>query len=137
MERWRSVSLQTLYQDQNQEKDHEDIKNHYQNQRKETTNLTIDKVENNSWHPPKKSYIVGMKEKIITIKVNGASQGQWSNLLLELNLIRKAWKTYGVDLSLKAPGLKNTIEWGTRPNDYSRPSRRPGKRVQPNQRPRT
>ena len=34
-----------------------------------------------------------MKEKIITIKVNGASQGQWSNLLLELNLIRKAWKT--------------------------------------------
>ena len=29
-----------------------------------------------------------MKEKIITIKVDGASQGQWSNLLLELNLIR-------------------------------------------------
>ena len=136
MERWRSVSLQTLYQDQNQENGHEDIKNHYQNQRKETINLTIDKVENNSCHPPKKSYIVGMKEKIITIKVNGASQGQWSNLLLELNLIRKAWKTYGVDLSLKAPGLKNAIEWGTRPNDYTRPSRRPGKRVSSNQRPR-
>jgi hypothetical protein len=77
-----------------------------------------------------------MKEKIITIKVNGASQGQWSNLLLELNLIRKAWKTYGVDMSLKAPGLKNAIEWGTRPNDYTRPSRRPGKRVSSNQRPR-
>ena len=135
MERWRSVSLQTLYQDQNQEKDHEDIKNHYQNQRKGTINPTIDKAENNSWHPPKKSYIVGMKEKIITIKVNGASQGQWSNLLLELNLIKKAWKTYGVDLSLKAPGLKNTIEWGTRPNDYVRPSRRPGKRVSSNKRP--
>ena len=78
-----------------------------------------------------------MKEKIITIKVNGASQGQWSNLLLELNLVRKAWKTYGVDKSLKAPGLKNAIEWGTRPNDYSIPSRRPGKRVQSNHRPRT
>ena len=78
-----------------------------------------------------------MKEKIITIKVNGASQGQWSNLLLELNLIRKAWKTYGVDMSLKAPGLKSAIEWGTRPNDYTRPSRRPGKRVQSIQRPRT
>ena len=77
-----------------------------------------------------------MKEKIITIKVNGASQGQWSNLLLELNLIKKAWKSYGVDLPLKAPGLKNTIEWGTRLNDYVRPSRRPGKRVQSNQRPR-
>ena len=76
-----------------------------------------------------------MKEKIITIKVNGASQGQWSNLLLELNLIRKAWKTYGVDISLKAPGIKNTIEWGTRVSEYNRPSRRPGKRVQPNKRP--
>ena len=30
-----------------------------------------------------------MKEKIITIKVNGASQGQWSHLLLELNLMKK------------------------------------------------
>ena len=75
-----------------------------------------------------------MKEKIITVTVDGASQGQWSNLLLELNLIRKAWKSYGVDMSLKAPGLKNAIEWGTRVNDYNRPSRRPGKRVQPNKR---
>ena len=137
MERWRSVSLQTLYQDQNQENGHEDIKNHYQNQRKELIKNIIDKVDHNRVDiNPNKSYIVGMKEKIITIKVNGASQGQWSNLLLELNLIRKAWKTYGVDMSLKAPGLKNAIEWGTRPNDYTRPSRRPGKRVSSNQRPR-
>mgnify|MGYP005996237015 FL=1 len=76
-----------------------------------------------------------MKEKIITIKVNGANQGQWSNLLLELNLIKKAWKSYGVDMSLKAPGLKSTILWGTRVSEYNRPSRRPGKRVQPNKRP--
>ena len=76
-----------------------------------------------------------MKEKIITMKVNGITQGQWSNLLLELNLIKKAWKPYGVDISLKAPGLKNTIEWGTRVNDYTRPSRRPGKRVSSNKRP--
>ena len=84
---------------------------------------------------PNKSYIVGMKEKIITMKVNGANQGQWSNLLLELNLIRKAWKTYGVDMSLKAPGIRSVIEWGTRVNDYTRPSRRPGKRVSSNKRP--
>ena len=136
MERWRSVSLQTLYQDQNQEKDHEDIKNHYQNQRKDLIKNIIDKVDHNRVDiNPNKSYIVGMKEKIITIKVNGASQGQWSNLLLELNLIRKAWKTYGVALSLKAPGIKNVIEWGTRVNDYTRPSRRPGKRVSSNKRP--
>ena len=76
-----------------------------------------------------------MKEKIITIKVKGMNQGQWSNLLLELNLIRKAWKSYGVDIGLKAPGLRNTILWGTKVNDYTRPSRRPGKRVSSNKRP--
>ena len=76
-----------------------------------------------------------MKEKIITLKVNGANQGQWSNLLLELNLMSKAWKSYGVDMSLKAPGLKSTILWGTRVSEYNRPSRRPCKRVQPNKRP--
>ena len=84
---------------------------------------------------PKLSQTLGMKEKIITIKVDGASQGQWSNLLLELNLIRKAWKTYGVDMSLKAPGIRSVIEWGTKVNDYTRPSRRPGKRVSSNKRP--
>ena len=64
-----------------------------------------------------------MKEKIITLKVNGANQGQWSNLLLELNLMTKAWKSYGVDMSLKAPGLKSTILWGTRVSEYNRQGR--------------
>ena len=76
-----------------------------------------------------------MKEKIITIKVDGASQGQWSNLLLELNLIRKAWKPYGVNMDLHAPKFKSIVKWGTRVNDYTRPSRRPGKRVSSNKRP--
>jgi hypothetical protein len=106
------------------------------NTRKDRKNKHDTRVKERVDINPNKSYIVGMKDKIITIKVNGASQGQWSNLLLELNLIRKAWKTYGVDMSLKAPGLKNAIEWGTRVNDYTRPSRRPGKRVSSNQRPR-
>ena len=55
-----------------------------------------------------------MKEKTIIIKVDGAAQGQWSNLLLELNLIKKAWRPFGVDMTLKAPGLKRIIEWGNR-----------------------
>ena len=78
-----------------------------------------------------------MKDKNITVEVNGASQGQWSNLLLEFNIMKKAWKSYGVDITLKAPGLKNIIEWGNRTNDYIRPSRRPGKKIQPNKRSRT
>jgi|TARA_R100001015_G_scaffold16005_1_gene7901 hypothetical protein len=77
-----------------------------------------------------------MKEKIITIKVDGASQGQWSNLLLELNLMKKAWKPYGVDLTLKASGIKNIIAWGTRTNDYIRPNRQVSQRLQQNKRPR-
>ena len=136
MERWLNVSLRHLYLDQNLVNVHEDTRNRYQNQRKDLIKNIIDKVDHNRVDiNPNKSYIVGMKEKIITIKVSGASQGQWSNLLLELNLIRKVWKTYGVALSLKAPGIKNVIEWGTRVNDYTRPSRRPGKRVSSNKRP--
>jgi hypothetical protein len=58
-----------------------------------------------------------MKEKIITIKVDGALQGQWSSLLLELNLMKQAWKSYGVDITMKAPGLKNVLNHGTKVND--------------------
>ena len=114
---------------------HVNIRKIKTNTRKDSKNKHDIKAKERVDIYPNKSYIVGMKEKIITIKVNGASQGQWSNLLLELNLIRKAWKTYGVDMSLKAPGIKSVIEWGTKVNDYTRPSRRPGKRVQPNKRP--
>ena len=55
-----------------------------------------------------------MKDKVITIKPKGISQKQWSILLLELNLLRKAWRPYGVDLQMSAPGLKRTIDWGTK-----------------------
>tara|TARA_R100000234_G_scaffold111430_1_gene84393 strand:+ start:76 stop:267 length:192 start_codon:yes stop_codon:yes gene_type:complete len=55
-----------------------------------------------------------MKEKIITIKPKGINQKQWSILLLELNLIKKAWKSYGVDMQLTAPGFKRIIDWGTK-----------------------
>ena len=58
-----------------------------------------------------------MKDKIVTLKVNGAAQGQWSSLLLELNLMKKAWKSYGVDINMKAPGLKNVLNYGTKVND--------------------
>ena len=58
-----------------------------------------------------------MKEKIITIKVEGAAQGQWSSLLLELNLMKRAWKSYGVDIDMKAPGLKNVLNHGTKVHD--------------------
>ena len=52
--------------------------------------------------------------KTVTLNVEGISQGQWSTFLLELNLMKKAWKSYGVDVHLSAPGLKKIIDWGTR-----------------------
>ena len=60
-----------------------------------------------------------MKEKIVTLKIDGAAQGQWASLLLELNLIKKAWKPYGVNINMRAPGLKNVLNYGTRVNDGS------------------
>ena len=65
-----------------------------------------------------------MKDKIVTLKVNGAAQGQWSSLLLELILMKKAWKSYGVDINMKAPGLKNVLTHGTRVNDGSNNTKR-------------
>jgi hypothetical protein len=62
-----------------------------------------------------------MKEKNITIKVNGMTQKQWGILLLELNLMKKAWKPFKVDMNISAPGLKKAIEWGTKPYaDYNK-----------------
>ena len=55
-----------------------------------------------------------MKEKKVTITAKGASQKQWSVLLLEFNLIKKEWKKFGVDLRITAPGLERILSWGTR-----------------------
>ena len=58
-----------------------------------------------------------MKEKVITIKPKGISAKQYSSLLLELNLVKQAWRPYGVDLQINAPGLKNVLKWGTKSYD--------------------
>ena len=51
--------------------------------------------------------------KTVTLNVDGISQGQWSTFLLELNLMKKAWKPYGVDVELKAHSIKRIIAQGT------------------------
>ena len=58
------------------------------------------------------------KEKIISIKPKGISQKQYSAFLLELNIMKREWKPYGVYLEIKAPGLRNILRWGT--YDYSK-----------------
>ena len=54
-----------------------------------------------------------MKEKTITIKTNEISQRQYATLLLELNIMKRQWKSYGVDIQLSAPSLKKIIALGT------------------------
>ena len=58
-----------------------------------------------------------MKEKVITIKPKGISAKQYYSLLLELNLVKQAWRPYGVDLQINAPGLKSVLKWGTKSYD--------------------
>ena len=58
-----------------------------------------------------------MKEKKATITAKGASVKQWSDLMLELNLIKKAWRPYGVTLDIQTPGIKKIILWGTKKYD--------------------
>ena len=71
-----------------------------------------------------------MKDKIITIKPKNISQKQWASFLLELNLMKREWKPYGVDVEIKAPGFKNVIKWGTSVNNESKRNRRAGKSVE-------
>ena len=56
-----------------------------------------------------------MKKATVTAK--GASSKQWADLMLELNLMKKAWRRYGVTLDIQSPGIKKIISWGTRRYD--------------------
>ena len=79
---------------------------------------------------PLVSYIERMKGrnmKTVTINVSGASQSQWSTFLLELNLMKKAWRSYGVDAELKAKSLTKIINLGTTYGEANRRLRQENK----------
>ena len=58
-----------------------------------------------------------MKEKKVIVSAKGASVKQWSDLILELNLMKKSWHRYGVTLEIQAPKIKKIINWGTKKYD--------------------
>jgi hypothetical protein len=58
-----------------------------------------------------------MKEKKVKLNIKGITPKQWGVLILELNLMKKAWRPYGVDIELLASGIKQIIEKGTRKYD--------------------
>jgi len=53
-----------------------------------------------------------MSEKKVTITAKGISQKQWSTLILELNLMRKAWAPFA-KLTLHAPKINSIVSRGT------------------------
>ena len=53
------------------------------------------------------------KPTAITLKVSNISTKQWSSLVLELNLIKKAWLRHGPNIKLETPGLKRILSMGT------------------------
>jgi len=55
-----------------------------------------------------------MKDKIIKINPKGISNKQYSIFLLELNIMKKAWKPYGVDVNISAPRFNKIVTWGTK-----------------------
>lgn len=66
-------------------------------------------------------------KRTLKIKADGISPKQWTNFVIELNLMAKQWKPYGVDVKLQAPGVKNIIAWGKKINDDYKRIRRDSK----------
>ena len=59
-----------------------------------------------------------MKDREINIKVESITPKQWTNLLIELNLVSEAWKPYGPKIKLKAKNFDRIIKWGKRTHDH-------------------
>ena len=54
--------------------------------------------------------------KKVTITSKNISTKQWNVLLLELNLMKRAWSKYA-KIDIQAPGINKVIKWGTKKYD--------------------
>ena len=112
MERWLNKVLNSLHLVISLKKEVLDITKKVKiNQKnvKKNRQDTKDRVDKH----PLISYIYSMKEKQLTITSNDITQKQWSNLILELNLIKKAWSSYAT-IELQGAGVRKIIAHGTR-----------------------
>ena len=60
--------------------------------------------------PPIISYTRFIMSRKITLNIKGESSKQYTTLILELNIMAKAWNKYGVNITL--PGKEKIIKWG-------------------------
>ena len=50
----------------------------------------------------------------INIKIDKITPKQWANFLIELNLMKDAWKRFGPEINIKAKNFSKIIKWGKR-----------------------
>ena len=65
-----------------------------------------------------------MKNKKITLTVSNISSKQWSSLILELNIMRKAWTRFGPIIKLSTFGLDKIVRAGTTNKDWGENEKR-------------
>ena len=58
-----------------------------------------------------------MKE--INIKIKNISSKQWSNFVIELNLMKEAWRRFGPIIDIKTKNFDKIIKWGKRKHGES------------------
>ena len=74
-----------------------------------------------------------MKDRTINIKVTNITPKQWTNLVIELNLMADAWKPYGPKIKLKTRNFDRIIKWGRSKNEPNRKNRRSGSKLESNE----
>jgi len=70
-----------------------------------------------------------MKDREININVTNITPKQWTNLVIELNLMANAWKPYGPKIKLKTRNFERIIKWGRVTGDTTRPNKRSRKKL--------
>ena len=51
--------------------------------------------------------------KKLTLTADNISKKQWSNLILELNIMKKAWKPYA-KIEIQGTGIKKIVAFGNK-----------------------
>jgi hypothetical protein len=74
-----------------------------------------------------------MKDREINIKVRNITPKQWTNLVIELNLMSEAWRPYGPKMKLKTRNLERIIKWGRSTGDNTRKNRSSSKKLESNE----
>ena len=73
------------------------------------------------------------KERSINLKVTNLTPKQWTNLVIELNLMADAWRPYGPRIKLKTHNFERIIKWGRITNDNNRKNRKSGSKLESNE----